>query len=185
MQCCHKLLKIVETSGKIISSKWKGDIGMAWSTKKEETRGHYTAKLHKATWHHPYIFVLLFIYMQSWISNKDIGMVSCSFVQLCCVMTPCFFLFGASSHPYIPLSFWRNDFSTCIYPAGQRFPKSCSFHDSSFNYARMRRAQNMKKCKNAPKALGGEQYPIAFLDCVARSSTSSYGVNYMDYIAFS
>ena len=32
-------------------------------------------------------------------------MVSCSFVQLCCVMTPCFFLFGASSHPYIPLHF--------------------------------------------------------------------------------
>ena len=44
-------------------------------------------------------------------------MVSCSFVQLCCVMTPCFFLFGASSHPYIPLSFWRNDFSTCISDA--------------------------------------------------------------------
>ena len=45
------------TSGKIISSKWKGDIGMAWSTKKEETRGHYTPNMHKATWHHPYIFV--------------------------------------------------------------------------------------------------------------------------------
>ena len=69
MQCCHKLLKIVETSGKIISSKWKGDIGMAWSTKKEETRGHYTAKLHKATWHHPYIFVLLFIIIYA--SHKD------------------------------------------------------------------------------------------------------------------
>ena len=41
-------------------------------------------------------------------------MVSCSFVQLCYVMTPCFFLFGASSHPYTPLSFWRNDFSTCF-----------------------------------------------------------------------
>ena len=40
------------TSGKIISSKWKWDIGMAWSTKKEETRGHYIS------------FVLLFIMMQ-------------------------------------------------------------------------------------------------------------------------
>ena len=29
-------------------------------------------------------------------------------------MTPCFLHFGASSHPYIPLSFRRNDFSTCI-----------------------------------------------------------------------
>ena len=47
--------------------------------------------------------------------KQDIGMVSCSFVHLCCVMTPCFFLFGASRHPYIPFSFWRNDFSTCIY----------------------------------------------------------------------
>ena len=32
-------------------------------------------------------------------------MVSCSFVHLCCVMTPSFFLFGASSHPYTPLHF--------------------------------------------------------------------------------
>ena len=26
---------------------------MARRTKKEQTRGHYTAKMHKATWHHP------------------------------------------------------------------------------------------------------------------------------------
>ena len=32
---------------------------------------------------------------------KHIGMVSCSLVHLCCVMTPCYFLFGASSHPFI------------------------------------------------------------------------------------
>ena len=34
--------------------KMKKDIEMAWSTKKEETRGHYTMKVHNATWHHPY-----------------------------------------------------------------------------------------------------------------------------------
>jgi hypothetical protein len=34
------------TSGKI---KMKGDIVMAGSTKKEESRGRYTAKIHKAT----------------------------------------------------------------------------------------------------------------------------------------
>ena len=33
--------------------------------------------------------------------NKDIGVVSCSFVYLCCVMTPCFFLFCASAIPII------------------------------------------------------------------------------------
>ena len=44
---------------------------------------------------------LYFVHKQSLIWDKDIRMVSCSFVQLCCVMTPCFFLFGASSHPYI------------------------------------------------------------------------------------
>ena len=32
-------------------------------------------------------------------------MVSYIFVYLCCVMTPCLFLFGALSHPYIPLHF--------------------------------------------------------------------------------
>ena len=49
------------------------------------------------------IFVLL-IHKQI-IPNKDIGMLSCSFVYLCCVTTPCLFPFGASSHPYIPLHF--------------------------------------------------------------------------------
>ena len=34
----------------------KGDIKMARSTEKVETRGH-TASIHKATRHHPYIFV--------------------------------------------------------------------------------------------------------------------------------
>jgi hypothetical protein len=37
------------------------------------------------------------------ISDKYVGMVSGSFVDLCCLMTPCFFLFGASS--YYPLHF--------------------------------------------------------------------------------
>ena len=32
-------------------------------------------------------------------------MVSCSFVHLCCVTTPCYIIFGAWSHPYIPLHF--------------------------------------------------------------------------------
>ena len=80
----------------------KGDIGMVWSTKKEETRGHYTEKLHKATWHHPYIIVYCKVEYRTKIY---IGMVSCSFVQLFCVMTTCFFLFGASNHPYIPFHF--------------------------------------------------------------------------------
>ena len=37
--------------------------------------------------------------------NKDVGMVSRSCVCACCVMTPCFFFFGAQSHPYIPIHF--------------------------------------------------------------------------------
>ena len=45
-------------------------------------------------------------------------MVSCSFVQLCCVITPCFFLFGASSHPYIPLHFEEMTFPLVQYPIG-------------------------------------------------------------------
>ena len=32
---------------------------MAQSTIKERTRGHFTAKTHKSTWHYPYIFVLV------------------------------------------------------------------------------------------------------------------------------
>ena len=63
----------------------------------------------------PSLYLCFIVYKQSLISNKDIGMVSCGFVPLCCIMTPCFFLFGASSHPYIPLSFWRNEFSTCFH----------------------------------------------------------------------
>ena len=35
----------------------EGDIGMAWSTKKEETRGHYTAKMHKAIYMTPSLFM--------------------------------------------------------------------------------------------------------------------------------
>ena len=47
----------------------------------------------------PYLCSILnFVYKQ------DIGMVSCSFVYLCCGMTPCF-LFGASN----------NDFSTSFH----------------------------------------------------------------------
>lgn len=38
-------------------------------------------------------------------------MVSCSFVYLCCVMTPCLFLFGASRRPYTPLHFKEMIFS--------------------------------------------------------------------------
>ena len=37
-------------------------------------------------------------------------MVSFSFVHLCYVMTPCLFLFGASSHPYIFLHFEKIGF---------------------------------------------------------------------------
>ena len=51
---------------------------MAWITKKEETRGHYTAKMHKATWHHPYIFVLLFI-----IWDKDIAIPILGWRPIC------------------------------------------------------------------------------------------------------
>ena len=32
---------------------------------------------------------------------------SCNFVHLCCVIIPCFFLFGYSRHSYIPLHFER------------------------------------------------------------------------------
>ena len=39
------------------------------------------------------------------ISNKDIGMVSSLCIFAGYIMTPCHFLFGASSHPYIPLHF--------------------------------------------------------------------------------
>ena len=37
------------------------------------------------------------------IYQKKTGMVSCSFVSLSCVMTPCFFLFHVMRHPYTPL----------------------------------------------------------------------------------
>ena len=40
------------------------------------------------------------VLMNQW--NKDIGMVSGIIGYLCRVITPCLFLFGASSHPYIP-----------------------------------------------------------------------------------
>ena len=53
-----KVKKIMETSGKITSQN-EGDIGIAQSTKKERTRGHFTAKTHKSVWYYPYIFVLL------------------------------------------------------------------------------------------------------------------------------
>ena len=39
---------------------------------------------------------------QSLETDKDIGMVSCSFVCLCCVMTPCFFLFVLQALPVSP-----------------------------------------------------------------------------------
>ena len=45
--------------------KMKGDMGMAQNMKKEETRDHYTGKTHKATWHHPYIFVQYFLAFES------------------------------------------------------------------------------------------------------------------------
>ena len=101
MQRCHKLLKLVETSGdewkNNILAKWRLDIGMAWSTKKEETTHQRCTKLHDN------IPIIIIVWL--FISNnyKGIGMVSCSFVHHCWVMTPCFLLFGASSHPYIPL----------------------------------------------------------------------------------
>ena len=38
----------IYTSGKIKFLQNEGGIGIAWSTKKEERRGHYTAKMHKA-----------------------------------------------------------------------------------------------------------------------------------------
>ena len=53
------------------------------------------------TWHHPSILFCCFI---SQINMKDIGMVSCSFVYLWCVIAFTL-LVGASSHPYIPLHF--------------------------------------------------------------------------------
>ena len=74
------------SSGKIISLM-KGDMGMTRSMKKEGTRGHYTAKT-----------LPIFLFHRKNISDKDIGMVSCSFVYLCCVMTPCSFIFRGSSH---------------------------------------------------------------------------------------
>ena len=49
----------------------------------------------------PSLYLWFIVYKQSLISNKDIGMVSCSFVHLCCVMTPCFFLLVLQ---YIPIS---------------------------------------------------------------------------------
>ena len=57
-----------------------------------------------------YTLVLFIVHSKVY---KDIWMVSCSFVHLCCVMTPCFFLFCASSHPYIPLYF-----EEMIFPLG-------------------------------------------------------------------
>ena len=72
----------------------------------------------------PSLYLCFIFYKQSWISNKDIGMVSCSFVQLCCVTTPCFFLFGASNHPYIPFHFEEMIFplvSTIFYSLWQHY----------------------------------------------------------------
>ena len=63
---------------------------MARSTKKEETRGYYTAKLYIHDTHHPSIFVRYY----------GIGMVSCSFLYVCCVVTPVS-SFKLSIHPFI------------------------------------------------------------------------------------
>ena len=84
----------------------KGDIGMAWSTKNEQG--------HKTTWNHPYIFVP-FIHRQG-IRKKDIGMVSCSFVYICCVMTLVSSFLVLQAIPISP-SFWRNPFSTLYIEA--------------------------------------------------------------------
>ena len=74
----------------------------SWSTNKEERKGHSTAKTHKTTWHrHPYIFVRYLTKGTKIIMDGVAVLCLCA----CCVMTPCFFLFGASSHPYIPLHF--------------------------------------------------------------------------------
>ena len=99
--------------------KMKGDIGMVQSMKKEETRSHYTAKTCKATWHHPYIFVLLIhphtsvllIHRQK-VSVKGIGKVSCSFACLSCVYNdPLFLPFFHFEPSLYPPSFWRNVFA--------------------------------------------------------------------------
>ena len=47
--------------------------------------------------------------MRKIISDENVGMVSCSFVCLCCEITPCFLVLN---HPYIPLYF---DFSTLCW----------------------------------------------------------------------
>ena len=60
MQCCHKLL-IVEKQ-----------FASALQNKKEETRGHYTVKVHKAIYMTPSIYLCFIVYEQSLISNKDI-----------------------------------------------------------------------------------------------------------------
>ena len=100
---CHHTscsLKIVETSGKSFL-QMKGVLGMARSTKKEETRSHYTANIHKTTWHHPYSFVP-FIHRQQ--RCRDVVLV-----YVCSVMT-----LWCSKPSLYPLHFWRNYFSTCI-----------------------------------------------------------------------
>ena len=48
---------------------------------------------------HIYLYIRNNFIRAKYSSNKDIGMV---FVYHCCITTPCLFLFGASSHPYIP-----------------------------------------------------------------------------------
>ena len=74
----------------------KEDIGMAQNRKRKK-QGVITWLRHIKLHDHPYIFVL-FIHRQK-TSDKYIGMVSCSFVCLSCVMTPPFSCFEPSLYP--------------------------------------------------------------------------------------
>ena len=96
MQCCHKLLKMV---GKNHFFKMKGGYRDGLKYQKGRNKGSLHSKVAQS-YMTPSLYLCFIVYKGSFISNKDIGMASCSFVQLCCVMTPCFFLFGASSHPF-------------------------------------------------------------------------------------
>ena len=90
MQCCHTCsLKQVEKS--FFQNEGRYRDGLKHQKGTNHQRGHYTAKMDKATEHYPYIFVLLFI---SKIYMKHL-------VHLCCVMTPSFSLFEEMMFPLV------------------------------------------------------------------------------------
>ena len=105
--CSRKYYVSVVFSYKCISSKWRG---IYRDGSKGRNKGSLHSKDTQATWHHPYTFVCCF-FLYDKEPKYDVGIVSCSFVCLRCVMNdPLFLPFSCFVYP---LHFEQNGLSTC------------------------------------------------------------------------